>query len=62
MKVIENKPVAWFSGECPIPEGVKFKVWYRNGGSSIGYTGFDWSHGSLGNGYDIIAYQILGEL
>ena len=61
MKVIENKPVAWFGGKCPIPEGVKFRVWYRNGETDEGDI-FDWSHESLGNGYDIIAYQILGEL
>jgi len=62
MKVIENKPVAWFGGKCPIPEGVKFRVWYRNGETDEGAMGFDGSHGGFGNGGDIIAYQILGEL
>jgi len=70
IRLIENEPKPWFGGECPVPEGVKVKVWFRNGesveGPSDGYSGY-WRYGVCNPqirlcGADIIAYQILGPM
>jgi len=54
-RVIENPPQPWFGGKCPIPEGCKFRVFWCE----------KWRCGESWNcrweGYDITAYQILGE-
>ena len=53
---------AWQGGECPLPEGFKVKVWYRDG--STGDAGdadklkLRWSCESVNS--DIIAFEVLG--
>lgn len=57
-----NHPHAWQGGECPLPEGVLVKVWYRRMGfahiSSSDYID-DWRHDG---DYDtnIIAFEVIG--
>lgn len=60
IRLIENDPKPWFGGECPVPDGMRIKVWCRN---QVSFTitkiqKHKWNH--TGNGDDIIAYQILG--
>ena len=57
-KVIKNDPQPWFGGECPIPEGCEFRV-YFNAEWSEGKEGFIWGH-QKGFSSNITAYQILG--
>lgn len=62
IRLIENEPKPWFGGECPIPNDVKFRVWFRLIGLddiSINASEFRWTH--IGSDGDITAYQILGE-
>jgi len=53
---------AWQGGECPLPEGFKVKVWYRDG--STGDAGdadklkLRWSCESVNS--DIIQFEVLG--
>ena len=50
---------AWQGGECPLPEGFKVKVWFRDGSSDISqHNAFIWSHDNLSG--DIIAFEVLG--
>lgn len=57
-----NHVHAWQGGECPLPEGVLVKVWYRRMGfahiSSSDYID-DWRHDG---DYDtnIIAFEVIG--
>ena len=47
------------SGECPLPEGFRVKVWFREGNACIGdCEDFRWGYGNLMT--DIIGYEILG--
>jgi hypothetical protein len=50
---------AWDGGDCPLPEGFRVKVWYRNGRVSTNrVTNFSrWSHTLAGN--DIIYFEVL---
>lgn len=61
LRILENPPVFWRGGECPIPDGVPFMIWYRDGDNasdvSCSASNLRWNHtGSMG---DIIAYQLL---
>jgi hypothetical protein len=63
IRLLDNNPMPWFGGECPIPDGVRFSVWYRSGVivKSVKYIDvgkLSWGrHGEAGS--DIIAFQIL---
>jgi hypothetical protein len=63
IRLLDNNPMPWFGGDCPIPDGVRFKVWYRSGVivKSVKYIDagkLSWGrHGEAGG--DIIAFQIL---
>ena len=60
-----NHKHAWFSGNCPLPEGFVVEVWYRDGlrlpdnlmNSGI-YNKTGWIHKNIGR--DIIAFEVLG--
>jgi len=52
-----TRPVAWFGGECPLPDGVEFKAWLRHGGL-ISESVKWWRHRDSQT--DIIAFQVLG--
>ena len=53
-KVIENPVRPWFGGECPIPEGCDYRVYFAGvWGKGRGNT--SWNNPKL------TAYQILGE-
>tara|TARA_B110000977_G_C10941837_1_gene441184 strand:+ start:152 stop:715 length:564 start_codon:yes stop_codon:yes gene_type:complete len=53
---------AWQGGECPLPEGFRIKVWFRNGdeihSSDASYLNLRWSNKKLDS--DIIAFEVLG--
>ena len=52
---------AWQGGECPLPEGFRVNVYYRDGDvwNNDEATSFEkWAHTKAGN--DIIAFEILG--
>ena len=53
---------AWQGGECPLPEGFRVKVWFRNGkeGDAGGafHLNLRWSHEKWES--DIIAFEVLG--
>ena len=61
-----NHKHAWFSGNCPLPEGFVVEVWYRDGlrlpdnlmNSGI-YNKTGWIHKNIGR--DIIAFEVLGK-
>ena len=60
-EVVENDPQPWFGGECPIPEGCTFKV-YWCGKWSDG-TDQHWDWGKFWDDVNnITAYQITGEI
>lgn len=61
IRLIENKPVFWEGGECPVPDGVRVKVWYRDGDTTLlaNASAEVWFYTE--SDVDIIAYQILGE-
>ena len=64
MRILENKPQAWLGGECPIPDGVRYKLWWRDRGAepreaTTAPSELRWSH--IGSTEDIIALQILGD-
>ena len=49
----------WQGGECPLPEGFRVKVWWRNGGGDVGDAfNLRWSDEQRGS--DIIAFEVLG--
>lgn len=61
--LIENPPRPWFGDPCSVPEGVKVKIWMRDGATEINDAGnYDWRHGGALTDSDIIAYQILGPM
>lgn len=64
-KVLEQpKPTAWFGGECPVPDWVEVKVWYRDstyGTDQSRSNNSGWLHNGLAKHAEIIAYQIMGE-
>ena len=52
---------AWQGGECPLPEGFRVKVWFRNtlyAPADRPATSIRWCHD--GDLYDIIAFEVLG--
>jgi len=53
---------AWQGGECPLPEGFRVKVWFRDGSESTrsiaSGNGLYW--GQNNHGSDIIAFEVLG--
>lgn len=63
IRLLDNNPMPWFGGECPIPDGVRVRLWHRVGGdvlepqvySDDSLFPWDWT----GAGSDIIAFQIL---
>ena len=58
-KVIENPIRPWFNdAECPIPEGLKFRV-FTSGGWVFGGKGDNWTWCDAKS--PITAYRILGE-
>ena len=61
IRLIKGPPVPWFGGDCPLPDGVRIKIWCRGDDpeESSNPPEFDWGH--LGTAGDIIAYQVLGE-
>ena len=62
-----NHVHAWQGGECPLPDGFKVKVWYRNGGESVcshvkehnKATNLRWTFDSFETAA-IIAFEVLG--
>ena len=62
-RLIDNPPKPWFGGACPVPDGVRMKIWFKEPGlmPAIVTTAslYSWY---LTNGMGVImAYQILGE-
>jgi len=58
-RVIENPPQPWFGGECPIPEGCKFRV--RVNGRWLDGANHIWVWSIIDyTRANITAYQILG--
>jgi hypothetical protein len=59
----QTKPTAWLGGECPVPEGCKYKA-IRRDNSIHNYTSFtqlfNYERDSRIQDYDIIAYCITG--
>tara|TARA_R110000787_G_scaffold122041_1_gene232941 strand:- start:164 stop:667 length:504 start_codon:yes stop_codon:yes gene_type:complete len=57
-----NHKHAWQGGECPLPEGFRVKVWFRDGSESTrsiaSGNGLYW--GQNNHGSDIIAFEVLG--
>ena len=54
---------AWQGGECPLPEGFRVKVWFRNtlyAPADRPATSIRWCHD--GDLYDIIAFEVLEKL
>ena len=62
IRLIRNPPQPWFSGKCPVPEGVRIKVWLRDSDVEPQISNFPhrqkWMR--CNKIADIIAYQILG--
>lgn len=67
-KVLKQpKPTFWQGGECPVPDWVEVKLFFRGGNSSLypqdysmeGMRNEQWAHKR--NPSDVIAYQIMGE-
>ena len=59
LRVIENPPQPWFGGECPIPEGCKFRV--RVNGRWLDGANHIWVWSIIDyTRANITAYQILG--
>ena len=57
---IDHKHV-WLGGECPLPEGFMFKVWFRNGtydDHECLASEMAWLHDNTSS--DIIAFEVLG--
>ena len=61
-KVIGGLITEWHGGECPVPDWVKVKVWFRDGTScsDFGAGEFRWTHRDKNS--DIMLYQIIGEV
>jgi hypothetical protein len=61
-KPLMNHKHAWQGGECPLPEGFRVKVWYRDGSIvTAAYTDkfkLRWSCEAVNS--DIIHFEILG--
>ncbi|MBD8181656.1 hypothetical protein IFU25_08065 [Pantoea agglomerans] len=58
----EGEWIEWGGGECPVPEGVKAEIKFRDGDCAELDTWLDileWRH--KGYGSDIIAYRIIPE-
>ena len=54
-----NHKMYWGGGACPLPEGFRVKVWFREGNACIAECEkFRWKHRNLMT--DIIGYEILG--
>ena len=57
-----NHVHAWQGGECPLPEGFRVKVWFRNTlyapADRLATSISRWCHD--GDLYDIIAFEVLG--
>ncbi len=56
----------WGGGECPLPEGLKVSVYYRDGGNNEMITTaheglFLWGHDTEMSDNDIIGFEILGK-
>lgn len=62
IRLIEQPTLTfWKGGECPIPDGVRFEVYHRDGDTGVikgNASEFKWSH--KGSHDDIIGYRILG--
>ncbi len=65
IRLIDNPPQPWFGGECPLPDGVRIKVWYRGAllDPTIGlvseFQTWDYIRSARLEKYGIIAFQIL---
>ena len=63
-KVIRNDPQPWFGGECPIPDGVDYRVFFDGAWhkriKDDSAAPFCWHWDPAFD--NIIAYQILGEI
>ena len=55
---VEGRWIEWSGGECPVADGVKVDIRFRNGDEIESLNGFlsRWNH--IGSGVDIIAYRI----
>lgn len=61
-KLVEQEEFkVWFSGECPVPEGVVVETVNRSG-VKFKHNAHDlkWEHSKIESRYDIIAYRIIG--
>lgn len=62
IRLIEQPTITfWQGGECPIPDGVRFEVHFRNNsvcGARYAASELAWGHN--GSALDIIGYRILG--
>ena len=59
-----NHKMYWGGGECPLPEGFKVRLMFRDGAAVVThtYSDFEWvsSEFKVFTHADIIAYEILG--
>ena len=55
--------IEWKGGKCPVPEGTRVDVRFRDGDidedSMAGIWNWDWQPGPTPNAGDIIAYRVL---
>ena len=68
IRLLENPPVPWFGGDCPLPDNVMIKYWTRGAGGlgdfrcrvqDIGRRGCQGVWDRSYSDRDIIAFQIL---
>jgi len=54
-----NHVHAWQGGECPLPEGLKVKIYFRDGSTHNGLP-HRWSNSKNNEHRDVIAFEVLG--
>jgi len=54
----DNNWIEWNGGECPVADGVKVGIRFRNGGKAKNLNGFELRWDYKGTDGDIIAYRI----
>lgn len=58
----DNPPVMWFGeGECPIPDGIRVRIFLANGNSRIVYKAsvFIWTYAQYSVPYCVTGFKIL---
>lgn len=60
IQLVSQEWVAWFGGNCPVPEGVRFEVVLRDGSRFLNIGNDYWNYGAIVSSQNIIAYRILG--